>query len=45
MLNLLIFGLEFENTIATFEISLVEICLVAKFRAKTKILKFGTKNV
>ena len=37
MLNLHIFGLEFENNIVIFEI-------VAKFGAKRKILKFGTKK-
>ena len=37
MLNLHSFGLEFENNIVIFEI-------VAKFGAKRKILKFGTKK-
>ena len=35
------FGLEFENTIITFEISALEF---QNFGAKMKILKFGTKN-
>ena len=43
MLYLVIFGLEFEKAIAIFEIQRPHICLIAKFVAKSKILKFGTK--
>ena len=35
-----ILGLEFQNIIVIFEI-----CLVAKFGAKIKVLKSGSKNV
>ena len=40
-----IFGPEFENDIVTSEISVLEFVLLQGFGAKTKILKFETKNV
>ena len=43
-LNLVIFEIEFENNIVIFEISTVEFFLIAKYRGKTKMLKFGTRN-
>ena len=45
MPDLGICGLEVENYIAIFEISTLEICLIAKICRKAKLLKFGTKNV
>ena len=41
MLNLLIFGLEFENTTAIFEISVFEFVLLQSFLQKQKSLDFG----
>ena len=43
MLNLLIFGLEFENTIATFEISVLKFVLLQNFVQKQKYLNLGQK--
>ena len=43
MLNLLIFGLEFENTAAIFEISVFEFVLLQSFLQKQKSLEFGQK--
>ena len=43
MPDLGILGLEFSNTIVIFEIRTLEF-LIAKFREKMKIPKFGTKN-
>ena len=40
-----IFGPEFENDIVISEISVLEFVLLQGFGAKTKILKFETKNV
>ena len=43
MPDLHIFGLEFENAIVIINLR-PRICLVGKFGAKIKIVKFGTKN-
>ena len=40
-----IFGLESENNIVIFEINTLEFFLLQKFREKTRMSKFGTKNV
>ena len=45
MSDLGIFGLEFENNIAIFEISVLEFVLFQSLVQKIKILKFETKNV
>ena len=39
-----IFGPEFENDIAISKISVLQFVLLQSFSAKTKILKFETKN-
>ena len=43
MLNLLIFWLEFENTIAIFEISVLEFLLLQSVVQKKKSLNLGQK--
>ena len=45
MSDLGIFGLEFENNIAIFEISVLEFVLFQSLVQKIKILKFETRNV
>ena len=45
MVDLFIFGLEFEKNIVIFSNQQPQICLIAKFFEKTKIPKLGTKNV
>ena len=40
-----IFELEFKSNIVIFEISTLEFVWLQKFREKTKMSKFGTKNV
>ena len=44
MANLGIFGLEFQNPIAIFEIDTLSLFLMAKFHEKTKVPKIGTIN-
>ena len=44
MLCLDIFGLTFVNNIVIFEISIVKLYLITKFREKMKMSKFGTKS-
>ena len=44
-LELCIFGLEFENNIVIFEIGTLEFVKFQNLAKKTKMLKFGTKNV
>ena len=39
------FGKQFLKTIVIFEISALGICLIRKFGAKIKILKFGIKEI
>ena len=44
MLDVGVFGLEFENKIVIFEISALKLIWFAIFRARIKIPKLGTKN-
>ena len=44
MHDLGIFRLEFQKAVVIFEISILRICVIAKFYVKTKMPKLGTKN-